>query len=311
MLNFLYCLDSNYNQQFLSSLQSLLDNVSEKINCYVIHKNPESLNMLMNKINFEHQNLYNLEIYKFNEDIKKFPNLEANHISEATYYRFFIDNYLDTSIENIIYLDCDIICLNSPEKILYELITKTQTSEYTIAASTEYIKSRKTKEVFNRLEMESNSYFNAGVMVINVNKWVKNNTQRALVELMNSIFDKVDFWDQDVMNCFYDGKYLEISKYLNFKDTDIKHVGNGDSRSIIFLHYAGSNKPWTIPGCSSESAMYFHNNFYKAFNIKYLLKNNYRKQALKDFLEIIFTFRFLKLTYPLSFIKLAIKSFTR
>ena len=127
----------------------------------------------MNKINFEHQNLYNLEIYKFNEDIKKFPNLEDNHISEATYYRFFIDNYLDTSIENIIYLDCDIICLNIPEKILYELITKTQTSEYTIAASTEYIKSRETKEVFNRLEMESNSYFNAGVMVINVNKWIK------------------------------------------------------------------------------------------------------------------------------------------
>ena len=30
----------------------------------------------------------------------------------------------------------------------------------------------------------------------------------------------------DVMNCFYDGKYLEISKYLNFKDIDIKHVGN-------------------------------------------------------------------------------------
>ena len=56
----------------------------------------------------------------------------------------------------------------------------------------------------------------------------KNNTQSALVELMNSIYDKIDFWDQDVMNCFYDGKYLEISKYLNFKDIDIKHVGNGD-----------------------------------------------------------------------------------
>ena len=46
--------------------------------------------MLMNKINFEHQNLYNLEIYKFNEDIKKFPNLEDNHISEATYYGFLL-----------------------------------------------------------------------------------------------------------------------------------------------------------------------------------------------------------------------------
>ena len=132
----------NYDQQFLSSLQSLLDNLSEKLIAMLFTKS--RITKYADEQNkFEHQNLYNLEIYKFNEDIKKFPNLEDNHISEA---RFFIDNYLDTSIENIIYLDFDIICLNSPEKILYELITKTQTSEYTIAASTEYIKSRETKK---------------------------------------------------------------------------------------------------------------------------------------------------------------------
>ena len=309
MLNFLYCLDSNYDQQFLSSLQSLLDQFNKKINCFVIHKNPDSLKKIINEINFWHENLNDFEIYKFNEDINKFPNIGNNHISEATYYRFFIDNYLDKSIGSVIYLDCDIICLNNPVNILEEEVNKTKESKYTIAASTEYVKSINTEEVFNRLEMSSNIYFNAGVMIIDVDKWRTNKTQNSLIDLMITIYEKVDFWDQDIMNCFYDGKYLEISKYLNFKDTDLNHALNkADTRSIIFLHYAGSNKPWTIPGIINTSAKYFHDSFCKVFNVKYLLTNKYRRQALKDFLKIIFSLKFLKLTHPISFIKLALKS---
>ena len=75
-----------------------------------------------------------------------------------------------------------------------EVVNKTKESEYTIAASTEYVKSINTEEVFNRLEMKSNTYFNAGVMIIDVDKWRTNNTQNLLVELMITIYEKVDFW---------------------------------------------------------------------------------------------------------------------
>ena len=46
MLNFLYCCDENYNLQFQTSVFSLLENISEKINIYLIHKsgfNKESI----------------------------------------------------------------------------------------------------------------------------------------------------------------------------------------------------------------------------------------------------------------------------
>lgn len=312
MLNILYCLDSNYNQQFLSSLQSFLDHINRKINCFVIHKDPNSLKKIIDELNFWHKNLNDFKIYKFFEDINNFPNIGNNHISEATYYRFFIDNYLDESIESVVYIDCDIICLNNPENILDEVINKTKESEYTIAACTEYVKSINTEEVFNRLEMKSNLYFNAGVMIIDVEKWRKNKNQNSLVDLMITIYEKVDFWDQDIMNCFYDGGYLEISKYLNFKDTDLnRNLKKVDTRSVIFLHYAGSNKPWTIPGTVNTSSKYFHESFSKVFDVKYLLTNNYRRQALKDFLKIIFSLKFLKLSHPIFFIKLALKSIKR
>ena len=309
MLNFLYCLDSNYNQQFLTSFRSVLDNLDEKANFFVIHKNPATLNQLIANVNFEHSNINELKIYKFKEEIKEYPNLENNHISEATYYRFFLDNYINKNIENIIYLDCDIICLNNPKNIIDEFIFKLNTTKTPIAASTEYIKSSETEEVFNRLEMSSNIYFNAGVMIINVNEWRNRNIQKSLVELMIDIFDKVDFWDQDIMNCFFDGNFIELSKYLNFKDTFSQTITkNDETRSIIFLHYAGSNKPWTIPGVITSFASFFHRSYYQVFHKEYLLTNKYRRKALKDLLRVVFSFKILNLDHPFVFIKLALKS---
>ena len=42
MLNFLYCFDQNYNIQALVSIYSLLENITEKINIHIIHKEPET-----------------------------------------------------------------------------------------------------------------------------------------------------------------------------------------------------------------------------------------------------------------------------
>lgn len=309
MLNFLYCLDSNYNKQFLTSLQSLLDNLSEKVNCFVIHKDSGSLEDLINEIDFKHEKINKFQVYNYVEKINNFPNLGNNHVSEATYFRFFLDNYLEETIDNIVYLDCDIICFNNPEKILKELIKKLVKSDYIIGASTEYINTNKLSEVFNRLELKNHLYFNAGVMLIDLQKWKMANVQRSLIEIMNKKYERIVFWDQDIMNCYFDGQYLEISRYLNFKDYELNTKGNIiDQRSIIFLHYAGSKKPWTIPGSVTNSAKFFHTAYQKVFKIKYLLKNNYRKQALKDLLKVIFTLKFAKLQFPFEFVRLSLKT---
>ena len=42
MISFVYCLDDNYNRQAITSINSLLNNASEPINIFVIHKNPEN-----------------------------------------------------------------------------------------------------------------------------------------------------------------------------------------------------------------------------------------------------------------------------
>ena len=44
MLNFLYCFDNGYNIQAQCSIYSLLENVDEKINIFIIHKNKNDSN---------------------------------------------------------------------------------------------------------------------------------------------------------------------------------------------------------------------------------------------------------------------------
>ena len=51
-MNFIYCLDKNYNTQALMSFYSLNKATSEKINIYVAHNQPLSLSKEINKFKF-------------------------------------------------------------------------------------------------------------------------------------------------------------------------------------------------------------------------------------------------------------------
>ena len=43
-------------------------------------------------------------------------------MSEATYFRIFVEEYIDIDIDYFIYLDADIICINNPENYFHSKI---------------------------------------------------------------------------------------------------------------------------------------------------------------------------------------------
>ncbi len=308
MINYLFCLDSNYNNQFLTSLFSIDKNSKKDFNVYVIHKDPETLNTLLKKYKNLFTNLNNIEIHKFDSNYDSFPNLQNNHISEATYYRFFIGDYIDPKVDFLVYLDCDVLCLNNPEQILEQEIIKLKNSSVTISASTEYLKTKETEEVFNRLMLKSNSYFNAGVMIINYDLWVKNNCKDSLLNATELLYEKVNFWDQDILNFVFDEKYNVMSNNLNFPAEINNKEFNRDLRSVIFLHYSGSNKPWTVLGAINSLSKDFHHNYSLVFGEKYMIRSNYKKGAIKDLILSVINLKVFALNYPLEFIKLTIRS---
>ena len=94
----LYCFDDNYNVQAITSIISYLDKVEKRQNINIIHTSGSIKDQLPDTIK-NHKNLQSIKIYEFKDYEYQFPNIENVHISEATYFRLFIQNYLEPTIK--------------------------------------------------------------------------------------------------------------------------------------------------------------------------------------------------------------------
>ena len=295
MLNFLFCYDSNYNKQAEVAMYSILENVSEKININIIHQTDKVKNLIPDIIK-EHRNLSKLIIYEFKRPKNiKFENLANVHVTEATYYRLFISNYLDKSINNLVYVDCDIVCVDDLTLNLKNKLLTLNKSQEIIAAVPEYKNIKEIQLFHNELKLKNNDYFNAGVMLIDFKKWNKNNVGSKLLETLISLKGKIQYWDQDVMNKFFDGHYLKLEDSYNKKFTNNNELNRKiisdieDNNSDIFLiHFAGKFKPWHVNGAVVNGSELFHNIFYKLNTYQPYIQIYNRRNALKQLVSLKF-----------------------
>ena len=309
MLNFLYCLDENYNLQALNSINSLLNNCKNQINLFVIHKNPISFEK--NFDNFiDKKNINKLKIIKFDIKNVDFPKLNSSHVSEATYYRLFIDFYLaDEEIEHIVYLDSDIICLNNPQILLENEIKKMKKYNKPLAAKTEGTR-QDSLELFLKLGLKNDNHFNAGVIIINLKKWAHQKTSSKLLKIMNERRDKIVYWDQDLLNIYFDDNYSKLNKYLNYNHSVFQNtlIPDEELHKICFLHYSGKSKPWDAVNLLNLNSNYYQKTFSNLGLYKYHITFKKTFKNTYKLLLIIFKLQFLKLEYPLEYLKLTFKA---
>ena len=297
--NILYCFDENYNYQAFSSIISLLDSIDEKICIHIIHNQDLNNNDFPEAIQL-HSNLSKILSYKFNDNDNYFPNLENNHISAATYYRLFIDKYISKEIDSLIYLDADTICIEDPLIKFEAIMDELDNSSFTIAARTEKLANDNNAK---RIGVKGN-YFNAGVLCIDMNKWRKHNVSIKLVEKMNDLNEKIINWDQDVLNSYFNGQYLDLDEELNFNSTNY-----GPNKSFKILHFIGSKKPWYLSGMFKNSSEIYHSNFSKISKQRYHIVHLWKLSSLKDFVKAILSLKIFRLQKPILFIKSFIYSF--
>ena len=310
MNNFVYAVDENYNTQLFYSIFSLLDNFNSDVNVYVIHKNPESFINYKKSLENSYKML-NLNIYKFHFSNFDFPNIKDKHVSEATYYRLFIDQIIPKEIDFYTYLDADIVCINTPMQYLSEVINELTCGEQIIGCRTEKNLINENKESFELLGMQSSKYFNAGVMVVNHQKWQTENVGARLLEKLNEIKDKINYWDQDVLNSFFDGRYKELSLNLNYPinlrwPMDCQDI----SSKGIFLHYQSNNKPWSIRGCFNLGSSFYQDIALKTGSKHHLVKTVRRFDLLHLIIDT-FKLNFRNISEPFKFYKLAIRKIFR
>ena len=205
--------------------------------------------------------------------VKQFPMPEGEfigHISVATYYRLLVSSLLPSNIERCIYLDCDIIVRGSLEDLY-----NTDIRDKAIAAVYQDDPQWVNAEVYEKLSIPRQyGYFNAGVLLINLDYWRINNVENRLINYINKNYSKILFHDQDTLNGTLYKETVSLSCRWNMLSYFLKNCLYSVSsehclshkRDIcdslwfnpIVIHFVSRLKPWEF-GCRNP---YCHEYYY-------------------------------------------------
>lgn len=229
--------DDNYAQHYGVMLTSLLRNKSNNtdIHAHILDAGLSDENIIKIKSIASYFKTQ-ITIYK-NNIVNSCHHFKTNgHILTPSYYRIYIGSILPHNIKRVLYLDCDIVVL----KDLSDLFN-TNLSEYQIGCVPDPIV-RNDKHVDLSLSTDT-IYFNAGVILIDLEKWRDNGTESVLSDYIPRHEDVLTFLDQDALNAVFDGKYYSLERtYNTFSYLIVSPKLSKPTPHII--HYVGSLKPW-------------------------------------------------------------------
>lgn len=216
---------------------------------------------------------------------------QPKHITEATYYRLFIVDLLPKSIHRILYLDGDIIVRKKLDDYYNQNL-----DNYSVCVSHDV--DEEWHKDSRRLPYPMyNGYFNAGVLLINLDYWRTNDLTKKFVYFVINHENLLLFHDQDVLNTvLYDSikwmpitynfqsNFVYLPKWTNFSTKVKTEIDNTVSDPAI-IHYITKRKPWNLFNGNPYS--YIWRYYWK----KSLWENNKltfnKVHNLKDFLGII------------------------
>jgi len=189
-------------------------------------------------------NHYHINIILYLIDEAPFKGLPTQrYLPIPTYFRFILPKVVKA--KRVLYLDSDMICVKSIrhlEELDFEgNITATVSDISTTAL-------RRSKA------LQTSRYFNAGFLLIDIQKWNDNNISERALEMLFRTPDYFVFLDQDALNILLDGKSKFIEKNWNYIITE---KTRDNSHNAILLHYAANPKPWTVLYDKSIQNSYF------------------------------------------------------
>jgi lipopolysaccharide biosynthesis glycosyltransferase len=274
IIEVVFTIDENYVQHCAVTITSLCNNTpNAKINISIVHNGISKKNISkLNKYLKSFVNINQVNWLEINPELLKDAPL-THHVSLATYYRILLPDILDKNLNKVLFLDSDLI--------IRENITplwQTEISQFSHAGVIEYGTDHQHKKSIGI--SEDSLYFNAGVMLINLDYWRDYNISQKAVQYIRENKEQITLWDQDVLNYIIESKWLPVEPKWNataivFKSElweqrgfasqlceQLEQVKNNPS----IIHFTGSAKPWH----------YYHNHPHKNDYYYYLKKTPWR-----------------------------------
>jgi lipopolysaccharide biosynthesis glycosyltransferase len=174
-------------------------------------------------------------------DLAKYQKLSTlSYASKMTFARLEIPGLLPSSISRVLYLDADLLVLDGIEQIIH-----TDLHGNIVGAVVDGLDAQiKSKTAGLERLPHVGQYFNAGVLLIDLDRWREEQiTERALQYLNEN--PSTPYADQDALNVVCDGRWKSLDQRWNFqncRDTLIANTGLAARPGIV--HFVMSAKPW-------------------------------------------------------------------
>lgn len=234
-----FSFDQNYIRPFFVLLTSIFaSNPGERFQLHVV---------LTNASASEKASI--TDFVEVNNSCTSFYDIEVGYIQSfappseryglATFYRLLLPKMLSADVRKFIYFDIDIVVVGQ----LRELFA-TEMGLYPLAAVPEPVDYARPDLGLH----EVGSYFNAGVLLINLAAWQQQRVAERAIRFLRDSPEKAVYLDQDALNAVLVHNWLPLSDQFNFTWRSIPHVAKQELRVLVHtktvIHFNTALKPW-------------------------------------------------------------------
>ncbi|MDR2828446.1 MAG: glycosyltransferase family 8 protein [Acholeplasmatales bacterium] len=271
--------DDNYIKFLAVTLSSLKAFVSDVYYTIYILYSENSISQENKEKIYKYQDS-NIKIYFY--DITKQLDAISNKLftrdyySKTTYYRLFIPNIF-LEYEKAIYLDCDVV-LNEDIVNMFNI----ELNDNLLAAvSDEAVSLVPEFRAYtqNHLGIHYTKYFNAGVLLMNLEQLRKYNFETKFIDCINNYKFRVA-QDQDYLNVICKDRVLYLP--LNYNKMPFPSLDITED-NVKIVHYNLSFKPWHYDNIEYQRLFWKYAESTEFFDEILEARKNYTKEdVLKD-----------------------------
>lgn len=247
-INLLFTLDNRYLLQLQVLLTSLhINNPGEIFKIYLIHKDLSEADI---KRIAQQCQKYKYSFFSVRASASLFSNAPVSkQYPQEMYYRMLASYLLPKDVKKIIYLDPDILVINSLHPLW-----ETDLEGHLFAAAAHSGKTELVHSV-NRVRLKTqHDYYNSGVLLMDLEAGRREIVPDLLFSYAKEHASELLLPDQDILNTLFGEKILPLDDVLwNYDARDYKGYylysnGKYDIDWVIchtaILHFCGKAKPW-------------------------------------------------------------------
>ena len=258
----LVTLDENYIEQMKVLMTSIyINNPGQIFNIYLIHSgiSDEKLDALESNLS---KFSYKFFPIKAEEGLFSSARVTDRYPKEM-YCRLLAGELLPENLDKIIYIDPDILVINSLKEIW-----ETDVRDFLFAAASHTGKTDMANNV-NKIRLGTDTdYYNSGFLLINLKRAREEIVPEEIFAYADRNYKNLLLPDQDILNAMYGDKVLPLKDSIynydarNYSSYLLRSKGEEDlgwvMENTVILHFCGRDKPWKKNHRTKFTALYRH-----------------------------------------------------